>query len=268
MCHPSGLTRPNVSQDRVTSIAGSNFSIDCNFSVTPNLVGDLNVQWLNSSSSLVSGNSRLLLPYLLTSHGGNYTCEVTVSIPLLNITLVETGTTTVIVQSMSSLSHLIFHSHWGFLLPFSYILIFFNMCPFFYNASILSVISVSLFLYSLAVPAPLVIIDTIYTPFNGSEFTISCIVKVNKSVDTGINISTHWLIPMRQNDRETMFNISQRVTELVGCHNLTFRPLRSQDSGQYVCDATISPLQNRDSFVAENAAENSYNLSVQSEKQE
>ena len=126
---------------------------------------------------------------------------------------------------------------------------------------------IHLLLYSLAVPAPLVIIEEIGTPFNGSEFTLSCIVKVNKSVDTGINISTNWLLPMRQNDRETMFIISQRVTELVGRHNLTFKPLRSQDSGQYVCNATISS-QNRDSYVAGNTAENSYNLAVQSEEQE
>ena len=130
MYHPSGLKRPDVSQDTVNSIAGSNFSIDCNFSVTPNLVGNLNVQWLNSSDSLVSENSRLLFPHLLTSHGGDYICKVTVSIPLLNITLVGSEITTVIVQSMSSLSHLIFNSHWGFLLPFSYILFFF------YNAII------------------------------------------------------------------------------------------------------------------------------------
>ena len=127
------------------------------------------------------------------------------------------------------------------------------------------VFCVPLFLYSLAVPAPLVIIEEIGTPFDGSEFTISCIVKVNKSVDTGINISTHWLLPMRQNDRKTMFIISERVTELVGHHNLTFRPLRSQDSGQYVCNATITP-QKRDSYIAENTAENSYNLTVQGEK--
>ena len=116
----------------------------------------------------------------------------------------------------------------------------------------------------LAVPAPLVIIEEIGTPFNGSEFTLSCIVKVNKSVDTGINISTHWLLPMSQNDRKTVFNISERVTELVGHHNLTFRPLRSQDSGQYVCDATITP-QNRDSYVAETTADNSFSLAVESE---
>ena len=252
------MTRPNVSQDTVTSIAGSIFSIDCNFSVTPNLVGNLNVQWLNSSDSLVSENNRLMLPHLLTSHGGEYTCKVTVSIPLLKITLVGNGTTTVIVQSMSSLSHLIFHS---FLLP-----IFFYMCPFFKMLVYFSV----LFLcckYSLAVPAPLVIIEEIGTPFDGSEFTISCIVKVNKSVDTDINIYTHWLLPMRQNYRKTMFNISERVTELVGRHSLTFKPLRSQDSGQYVCNATTTP-QNRDFYVAENTAENSYNLAVQSEKQE
>ena len=110
MYHLLGLTRPNVSRDTVNSTAGSNFSIDCNFSVTPNLVGDLNVQWLNSSDSLVTENNRLMFPHLLTSHGGEYTCKVTISIPLLNITLAGIGTTTVIVQSTGFLSHLIFHS--------------------------------------------------------------------------------------------------------------------------------------------------------------
>ena len=131
----------------------------------------------------------------------------------------------------------------------------------------MSAINVPLLIYSHAVPAPLVIIEEIGSPFNGSEFTISCIVKVNKSVDADINIFTHWLLPMRQNDRETMFNISERVTKLEGLHNFTFKPLRSQDSGQYVCNATITP-QNRDSYVAENTTENSYNLTVQSEKKE
>ena len=124
MYHPSGLTKPNVSRDTVNSIAGSNFSIDCNFSVTPNLVGNVNVQWLNSSDSLVSENNRLMFPYLLTSHGGNYTCKVTVSIPLLNITLAGTETTIVIVQSKSSLPHLARVSFYPFLTFFALICVY------------------------------------------------------------------------------------------------------------------------------------------------
>ena len=118
-------------------------------------------------------------------------------------------------------------------------------------------------LYPL-VPAPSVTIERVDDPFNGSVFTLSCIVKVNSSVNTKITISTHWLLPPKAKETETTSSLSERVTELEERRNLTFEPLRSQDSGLYECNATISP-EHGGTFVAQNTTTQHYNLTVQSE---
>ena len=90
---------PSIMGDNITFTAGQSFSVDCNFTVPQHLVRAPTVEWLNSSLSQVSGNSTLLFPRLLTSHGRDYTCVVTVSIPQLNISQTGHETTTIIVQS-------------------------------------------------------------------------------------------------------------------------------------------------------------------------
>ena len=89
-------------------------------------------------------------------------------------------------------------------------------------------------------------------------------MRVSHSVDTNISISTKWGIPVVDKQPETISNVSKRVSELVGHHNLTFNPLRSQDSGQYECNATISP--GHGDTVAQNTAVKLHNLTVQSEE--
>ena len=109
---------------------------------------------------------------------------------------------------------------------------------------------------SLAVPAPLVTIEEAAIPFNGTEFNLTCTVTVDKSVDTEVNISTQWLLPSGKEG--TISNVSERVSELEQLH-YPFRPLRSEDSGVYRCNAIFRPTNG--DFVKQSTASN-YSLLV------
>ena len=112
---------------------------------------------------------------------------------------------------------------------------------------------------SLAVPAPLVMIEETAVPFNGTEFNLTCTVTVDKSVDTEVNISTQWLLPSDKENTGTISNVSERVSQLEQLHYLTFRPLRSEDSGVYRCNAIFRPTNG--DFVKQSTASN-YSLLV------
>ena len=90
---------PVVYEENVTSTAGQPLSIQCNFTMIPNLVDAPIVQWLSSTGSVVSNTNTFTLSPLLTSHGGSYNCIVNISIPKLDILLIANGNTTVIVES-------------------------------------------------------------------------------------------------------------------------------------------------------------------------
>ena len=90
---------PVVHEENVTSTAGQPLSIQCNFTMIPNLVTAPNVEWLNSTDSVVSESNTLILLPLLTSHGGYHTCRVIVSIPQLNVSLTAEAIISITVQS-------------------------------------------------------------------------------------------------------------------------------------------------------------------------
>ena len=197
---------PVVYEESVTSIAGQSLSVECNFTMIPNLVTAPSVQWLNSTGSVVSNANMFTLSPLLTSHGGNYTCMVKISIPQLNIVLTANGSTTVTVESEFSAQLKFYCDH----------------------------------IY-LSVPAPSVVIEPVGTPYNGSEYILSCIVTVDDSVNTEITISSQWMVT---NSTDNTISDGSETEELEHQHTLTFSPLRSEDSGVYTCNATITPNEN------------------------
>lgn len=93
------LMMPKVFGDDVISLAGHSLSIECNFVIIQNLVTDPTVHWHDSTDSIVSNSSLLTLSPLLTSHGEEYICRVTISIPQLNISLTSEGVVCIKVQS-------------------------------------------------------------------------------------------------------------------------------------------------------------------------
>ena len=93
------LQAPRVDSGSVSSIAGEEFTFMCNFSTSPNLFRAPIVEWLNSDGSIESTSSTMSFSPLKTSHAGMYTCRVIISIPEVDIALMESATTTLHVQS-------------------------------------------------------------------------------------------------------------------------------------------------------------------------
>ena len=115
-----------------------------------------------------------------------------------------------------------------------------------------------------SVPAPFVVIEAVGTPYNGSEYILTCIVTVDDSVDTNITTSSQWMMPP---DTDTTDNTSsERVGELEHQHNLTFSPLRSGDSGEYTCNATITPEEEGAEFILGSLANETEDVTVQSKR--
>ena len=90
--------------------------------------------------------------------------------------------------------------------------------------------------------------------FNGTVYRLICIVTVDDSVDTNIIISSQWILPTDM-IHHTISNTTESMSKLGLNNSLTFTPLRSDDSGIYKCNTTIS---------SEGGAEyitNAYNIS-------
>ena len=115
------LPLTSISSPPVTE-AGQSLSLTCNVSVVEHLVVSPQVIWMQPSGSIVgSGNpstgSDPLVPGtisthsiyftpLQTSHGGQYTCEASITIPSLPLSLNTSATSLVLVQSKFILSKL------------------------------------------------------------------------------------------------------------------------------------------------------------------
>ena len=96
-----------------STIAGSVYSLVCMVKVVDRLVVVPDVVWRKGGGVLVNGtnttltrtvsggNSTLNLTFnpLLTSHGGQYTCDATISVPQLSLNITNSSAVTVSVQS-------------------------------------------------------------------------------------------------------------------------------------------------------------------------
>ena len=91
------------------------------------------------------------------------------------------------------------------------------------------------------VPTPTVVIEAVGEPYNGSIYILTCVVRVDDSVNTNIAISSQWLNDTGPVVTENTISSNSEKTGLEQRHNLTFSPLRSGDDGIYKCTATISP---------------------------
>ena len=114
------------------------------------------------------------------------------------------------------------------------------------------------------VPVPSVVIEEVGMPFNGTQFTLSCIVTVDNAVDTDINISSQWL-----NNRATVMtgnttSESSEGIDHVHRHNLTFSPLRSHDQGMYTCTAAVSGTE-ENKFIRGTSSDTTTTVTVRSE---
>ena len=97
-----------------SSIAGSVYSLVCTVKVVDGLVVVPDVVWMkdgrvvvngtntNLTRTVSGGNTTLNLTFypLLTSHGGQYTCVATISLPQLSLNVTNSSAVNVLVQSV------------------------------------------------------------------------------------------------------------------------------------------------------------------------
>ena len=196
--------------DDISSRAGQPLSIECSFQTLNNLIRPPIVQWMNSAGSVQSDTSTLSFSPLLTSHGGEYTCTVTINIPELNILLSGEGNTRITVQSKAF--------------------------------TIDTCLLICLFTFS-AVSIPSVVIEEVGVPLNGSDYILSCIVTVDDSVDTDIIISSQWLVPEDMIADNSMSYMTETVGDLEQRNNVMFSPLLFYHEGMYTCNASVNALE-------------------------
>ena len=102
-------------------------------------------------------------------------------------------------------------------------------------------------------------------PFNGSEYILSCTVSVDSSVDTGTSIFSQWVDSTGMLvSAPTITNTTERHGDLQQWSNLTFRPLRSEDEGTYICNTTVTPDEMAE-FVEQASANTTKSTVVESE---
>ena len=89
------------------------------------------------------------------------------------------------------------------------------------------------------------------TPYNGTVFTLTGVVELHQSVDTDITASGVWSSGGLQETTFPPFPTS-----------LTFQPLASDSSGEYILTVTVRPSDNSP-FIVENNGSTAYNLMVQ-----
>ena len=96
--HIAELEAPQVDSGSVNSTAGEELTLTCNFRSSPDLFRAPTVEWFNSDG-LIESAIAITFTSLKTSHAGLYICRVTISIPEVDIVLMENATTTLLVQS-------------------------------------------------------------------------------------------------------------------------------------------------------------------------
>ena len=110
------------------------------------------------------------------------------------------------------------------------------------------------------VPTPTIIIEEVGVPLLGFEYTLSCIVTVDDSVDTNITIVTEWRLPAAE-----IPGIVQTIDDLRQAHNLTFQSLQLQHEGNYTCTAVVYSILPVVDKIFSDDADQTIELAVDSE---
>ena len=96
--HIPELPAPLVNSGQVTSTAGEDFTLRCNFNSPANLFRAPVVEWLDSDETIVSNSAMLLFTPLKTLNAGRYTCRVNIFIFVIDIDLTGSNSTLLYVR--------------------------------------------------------------------------------------------------------------------------------------------------------------------------
>ena len=242
-----GLPPPVVTTSSYgSSIAGSVYSLVCMVKVVDGLVVVSDVVWMKDGGILLNGtnatltrtvsggNNTLNLTFnsLLTSHGGQYICVATISVPQLSLNITNSSAVSVSVQSkFNNVTFKFYHE---------------------FNIFTVPVPNVTL--------SPVPLGSSVYT---GTSISMSCAFTVPSVVDSPVMLNTLWIGPQGPiyNGNRTMATITQSM--MVYIATLQINPSNTSDTGIYWCVGNIS--SNSSYIVTSSNASANTSLAVQGE---
>ena len=121
-----------------------------------------------------------------------------------------------------------------------------------FNYGVLTTYLLSNCFLACTVPPPTISVNDPLTPYNGTVFTLTGVVQLDQSVNTDITVSGMW----------STGNGPQETTSPPYPTSLSFQPLTSDSSGEYLLTVTIRPSDNSP-FIVGSSGSTTYNLVVQ-----
>ena len=233
------------------SVAGQIFSLLCRVTTPDGLTSEPQIRWLSPQGNILStggelivgnqpiiGNPSRLTTYsiqfspLLTSHGGTYTCQATVSSPYQTVQQSTIRTANVSVQSKK------------FKMAF---LITYNLH------------------FRCVVPPPtLSVLPPAAPVYAGSLLMLNCTIQLSSAVDSEVVVTSVW----RKNGALLEDSSLRRISDSIQTNvpnqyqaQLIFSPLQlNSDDGLYMCEVAVESAMDL-SFVL-NSGSSSNNVSL------
>ena len=128
--------------------------------------------------------------------------------------------------------------------------------------------SSTIFLYT--VPQPTVSITPNHSGvlYAGTPLTLTCSIQLNPAVDTTVMVTRMWRGPGSQvvsnSSRVTVSNVVERGVLLYET-TIEFDLLSTTDSGNYECEATVTPDPQSQFVIMSTAGSDTHTIIVQSE---
>ena len=129
---------------------------------------------------------------------------------------------------------------------------------------------ISINLIFLTVPPPTVSVTFNRTGilYAGTPLTLTCSIQLNPAVDTTVVVTRMWSGPGSQTvSNSSHITVSNLVesSSLIYETTIEFVPLSTTDSGNYKCEATVSPDPPSRLIIRSKTSRDSHSVTVQGE---
>ena len=117
-----------------------------------------------------------------------------------------------------------------------------------------------------AVPPPSVSVTNSSGTYAGTNFTLTCTIELRTAVDTQVVVNSTWRGPVGIPTGTRVVASAPTGTGARYQTILMFRPLNTSDSGNYTCEATVSPSPESQFISGSTAGSDTLSVTVQGER--
>ena len=117
-----------------------------------------------------------------------------------------------------------------------------------------------------AVPPPSVSVTNSSGTYAGTNFTLTCTIELRTAVDTQVVVNSTWRGPLGIPTGTRVVSSAPTGTGARYQTILMFRPLNTSDSGNYTCEATVSPSPESQFISGSAAGRDTLSVTVQGER--